>query len=78
MKILGLRKMWIMWKLWNIMTKLDKMRPLAIKKSTNFFRDFFEKICGFRGQLFSEEFFSYFYNVSGAHSYQQVALCTIF
>ncbi len=78
MKILGLREMWIMWKLWNTMTKADKMRLFIIKKSTNVFHGFFEKICGFRGQLFTEEFFSHFYNVSGAHSYQQVALCTIF
>ena len=28
--------------------------------------------------LFAKELFTNIYNVSGAHSYQQVALCTIF
>ena len=28
--------------------------------------------------LFAEKLFSYIYNVSGPHSYQQVTLCTIF
>lgn len=28
--------------------------------------------------LFAKELFANIYNVSGAHSYQQVALCTIF
>lgn len=28
--------------------------------------------------LVSEKLFSYIYNVSGPHSYQQVTLCTIF
>ena len=54
------------------------MRLEKIKKSTNFFKSKFEKICGLCGQLFSEESFSHFYNISGSHSYQQVALCTIF
>jgi len=54
------------------------MRIGKIKKSTNFSESKFEKICGLCGQLFTKELFAHFYNISGAHSYQQVALCTIF
>ena len=35
-------------------------------------------ICTLGVHLFRKEVFPYIYNVSGAHGYQQVALCTMF
>ena len=53
--------------------------PHSDKKiSTIFLRSYSQKSCGYCGKLFANQIFTDFYNISGTHSYQQIAVDTIF
>lgn len=77
--------MWIVWKLWKKKSPTTvfshfygKRQHFLCKKISTIFQAFLQrKNCGYCVKLDAEKIFADFYDISGAHSYQQVTVDTI-